>query len=107
MTIPDYVWWILLPAMVVWGITVIDVLTRPGLRRLHRVAWVLAVTVVFPTALVWLLVRPVAAPAPVAVDDAASGDRRIRLTALVLARQRGQIAQAEYQQQLAGFVRSC
>jgi hypothetical protein len=101
---PLYVWGLVVPAILVWAVTVLDVLRRPGLSNTGRLAWVVAVTVVFPTALAWHLIRPVAPPAPVPLGLLDSQDRRVQLVQLVLARRRGEVEAEHYHQGLARLL---
>lgn len=82
---------IALPAIVVWVLLVVDVLSRSELRRGQQAAWVAGITLFFPFGLLWLLIRPGGAPHARHVARPDSDDLRARLVDLVIAHDRGDI----------------
>jgi hypothetical protein len=101
---PEYLWWLVVPAILVWATTLVDILRRPGVPRWRRLAWLVAVTLAFPTALLWHLLRPVAAPIALPLHQQNTADPRVELVQLVLARERGTVDQATYEHQLAALL---
>ena len=102
--LPTYLIWLIIPAVVVWAITVIDILSRPGLHGLLRLGWASAVTLVFPTALAWYLIRPLTTPAPQTLDQLDSPDPQRRLVSTVVARTIGTIDDATYAYTLTSIL---
>jgi len=49
---------LVLALVVVWLIVVIDILRQPHLGRAARIGWLVACTLVWPTQVLYLLVRP-------------------------------------------------
>lgn len=100
MNAPDYLVWLVLPAFVVWVVTVADMATRPGVTSGARALWILATTFLFPVALVWYLVRPVDVLPVVRLDAPDPTDDRAVLAGLVDARSRGDLDAASYRDAL-------
>lgn len=98
--LPAYLVWLILPALFVWAITLADILSRPGLHGLLRLGWAVAVTIVFPTALAWYLIRPIATPAPHPLHQPDSPNPQQQLVTAVLARTTGTIDDTTYTQTL-------
>lgn len=89
-------WFFVLPAVVVWLVVLSDIATRQGLTGRARLAWAVAVTAFFPTALVWLLLRPTGDPLSRSVARLDEADPRVRLAELVVRHDRGEIADADF-----------
>ncbi len=104
MSQPDYLVWVVLPALVVWVATVADIATRRGLSRRGRLLWVVAITLVFPLTLLWYLLRPVGTPEPLRLDLAGPGDARVELARLVVARSRGALGTDAYERRLSALL---
>ncbi len=97
MNAPDYLVWLVLPALVVWVATVADMATRPGIDAGARAAWILATTFLFPVALLWYLVRPVEVLPVVRLDEPDPADPRAVLAGTVDARARGELDRDSYE----------
>lgn len=87
---------VLLPVVVAWVYTVVDVVRRPGVRRRGRVGWLVAVTLVPLAMVLWMLARPVAIQQRVLAAALPADDPRSRLVDLVEARDRGEVDEAAY-----------
>jgi hypothetical protein len=101
MTTPTYVVVLVAAGLLIWLVTVIDISTRRGLSGLARAVWLVAVTLLFPTTVLWYLTRPVEQVHPVRLDllpddpDGPAGPATA-LVSVVIARQRGRISRVEY-----------
>ena len=89
---------LVVPAFVVWLLVVADIVTRPGVRGLWRAGWLVAVTLLLPLALVWLLVRPTGDPIRAALDQLDPADPRVRLVDLVARHDDGLVGDATFAQ---------
>lgn len=89
-------WFFALPAVAVWLVVISDVATREGLTGWARLAWAVAVTAFFPTALAWLLLRPTGDPLSRSVARLDPADPRVRLAELVVQHDRGQTTDAAF-----------
>lgn len=87
---------VLLPVVVAWVYTVVDIVRRPGVRRRGRVGWLVAVTLVPLAMVLWMLARPVALQRHVLAAALPADDPRSRLVDLVEARDRGDVDDAAY-----------
>lgn len=103
MNAPDHLVWLVLPAFVVWVVTVADIATRPGIGPAARGLWILATTLLFPVALVWYLVRPVDVIPSVRLDAPDPADPRAVLAGAADARSRGEVDRASYENTLTGL----
>lgn len=105
MTPPTYVVVLVAAGVLVWLVTVIDISTRRGLSGAARGLWLVAVTVLFPTSLLWYLTRPVEEVHPVRLDLLPDDPRGpegpgTALVSAVMARARGVISAEEYAERL-------
>lgn len=89
-----------IPAVAVWALLVIDVLSRSQLQLGRRLAWAVAMTVFFPLGLLWLLVRPSGGPTARRVNRPDPDDPGRRLIDLVDAHDRGDVDDKAYTAQL-------
>lgn len=89
-------WFLVIPAIVVWVGVVVDIARRRGLTLTSRVAWVASVTLLLPTALVWLLVRPAGDPMAEASTRGDPDDPQEALVALVVAHDVGDVDDATF-----------
>jgi hypothetical protein len=87
---------VLVPVVVAWVYTVVDIVRRPGVRRGGRVGWLVAVTLVPLAMVLWMLARPVALQRRVLAATLPSDDPRSLLVDLVEARDRGDVDAAAY-----------
>jgi hypothetical protein len=69
---------VFLPAVAVWAIAVADLVRRRDIGRRRRIVTAVAVTVLFPLALLYLLGRP---PSSVRLGPETAGDPRTPLVA--------------------------
>ena len=90
-------WLLVVPALVMWLYVVVDVAIRPGVGRLARVAWVAAVTIALPAALLWLLVRPTGDPVRARLAQIDANDPRVQLVDLVQDHDAGRVDDATFQ----------
>ena len=105
MTIPTYVLVLGVAGLLIWLVTVIDICTRKGLSGLARALWLVAVTLLFPTTVLWYLTRPVEQVHPVRLDLLSDDPRGPdgpagALVSAVVARRRGSIPADEYAERL-------
>ncbi len=96
---------LILPATVVWVSVVGDIVTRPGLTVASRVAWLAAVTLLLPTALAWLLLRPTGDPLADAAAPSDPDDPQVALVALVIDHDDGLVDDATFSRRLDGLLR--
>ncbi|MGB9374629.1 MAG: hypothetical protein WCA82_10775 [Jiangellales bacterium] len=94
-----------IPAIVVWGLLVVDVLSRSQMGLGRRLAWVVAMTVFFPLGLLWLLVRPSTGPAVARLRRPDLGDPGRRLLELVDAHERGDVDDTTFTTQIDQLMR--
>lgn len=102
-------WLLVIPAVVVWLLVVVDIVTRPGVRGVWRAGWLVAVTLMLPLALLWLLVRPTGDPIRVALDQLDQADPRVQLVDLVARHDDGGVDDATFVQdrdELLGYPTS-
>lgn len=97
MNAPDYLIWLVVPALAVWVVTVIDMATRHGLGPVARGSWIVATTFFFPVALLWYLVRPVGGLDVLRLDAPDPDDPRAMLAAAVDARSRDALEESVYE----------
>lgn len=105
MTTPTYVLVLVAAGLVVWLVTVIDISTRRGLSGVGRALWLVAVTLLFPTVLLWFLTRPVEEVQPVRLDllpddPDGPGGPDTALVGAVISRVRGALTAQEYAERL-------
>jgi hypothetical protein len=79
-----------------WVLTVVDIVRRPGLSRRRRVGWLALVSLVVPTTLLWLLVRPSNASLDVISETLPDDDPRLQLVELVEAHDGGELSPEHY-----------
>jgi hypothetical protein len=90
------VMFIIVPLLMIWGFTIVDLFTRPDLRGISKALWLFAI-VFFPIlgTIVYFLTRP-AYPMPRRTDTEVMADDLSRLNVL---HDTGQLTDAEYQRQ--------
>ena len=80
-----------IPAVVVWALLIVDVLSRSQMGRGRRLAWVVAITVFFPLGLLWLLVRPSSGGTAARLRRPDPDDPGLQLVELIDAHERGEV----------------
>jgi hypothetical protein len=85
------IWFLVVPAVLVWAQVVVDIVTRPGLSAAWRLVWVVVVTVFLPAALAWLLLRPAGDPLRKALVTPDADDPAAQLVQLVVDHDAGRI----------------
>jgi len=103
-SLPDAVLWLAIPAAAIWVITLADIASTSSLPVARRIAWAVMVTIVFPMALAWYLVRPTRGLEPTRLDEQSTReDPWMALPGLVVARRRGALDRATYQAKLSSL----
>lgn len=80
-----------IPAVVVWALLVVDVLSRSQMSLGRRLAWTAGMTAFFPLGLLWLLVRPSSGGTAAHLRRPNPADPGLQLVELIDAHERGEV----------------